>query len=249
MIRNSIISFHMILLLLPAVVRAGTNDPIIEQIKPGNIVIIGESHQRPESPQLIKNLVDETIKRHGCLTVGLEIDRDQQDVIDEVVKGRAAISAIEIPFAIDHQGMRTLIEHLIKLKSLTPCVDIEAIDADQDRDENMANRLAEFSHDRPILVLLGGLHTLKKVDWMVASGEPAVTEILVKRGFHVKSYPQRWLPEKCGKEQGRASRYVSADDPEALPILNESLMSLINARPHRSAKGVVDGFVVWECNR
>jgi hypothetical protein len=47
---------------------------------------------------------------------------------------------------------------------------------------------------------------------------------------------------------------ASPEDPiflyeaEALTILNESLMSLINAKRHRSTKDVIDGFVVWECN-
>jgi hypothetical protein len=26
------------------------------------------------------------------------------------------------------------------------------------------------------------------------------------------------------------------------------LMALINAKPHPSAQGVVDGFVIWECD-
>lgn len=216
-------------------------------IKPGNIVIIGESHQRPESPILFKRLVDETIKQYSCLTVGLEIDHDQQTVIDKVVKGRAKVSEIEIAAPIDHPDMRELIDKLAVLRRRSPCVRVEAIDADHDRDENMANRLADFPTDKPILVLLGGLHTLKKVDWTVASGEPAVAEILTKRGYNVKSYPQRWLPEKCESGQVRVSRYVSADAQEALPILNDTLISLLNAKPHRTADNVIDGLIVWTC--
>ena len=45
----------------------------------------------------------------------------------------------------------------------------------------------------------------------------------------------------------RVSRFVSVDSPEALTILNESLISLINATPPKSVAGVVDGFLVWEC--
>jgi hypothetical protein len=250
MMRNGIISFHIVFLLLPLWAFAGTYNPIIEQIKPGNIVFIGESHQRPESPQLIKRLVDAAIARHQCLTVGLEISRDQQPTIDDVVKGRAAVSDIKIPFAIDHPGIRDLIEQLGKIKEKSPCLGIEAIDArdaDNDRDENMANRLAELPSNNPILVLVGGLHTLKKVTWTIRSGEPYVAEILVKRGFNVKSYPQHWLSGKC--EAGRiwTSRYVNGDASETLKLLNKSLMSLINAKPHRSTKEVIDGFMVWEC--
>lgn len=247
MMRNGIISFHIILLLLPAAVKAGIYDPIIGQIRPGNIVIIGESHQQSESAQLFALLVDSAIEKYQCLTVGLEINHNQQPVIDAVMKGEAQVSEIKIPYAIDHPGMRNLIDYLAKIKSKTSCLRIEAIDADQDRDENMADRLTDVSTGKPVLALLGGLHTLKKVNWTVKSGGPAVAEILAKRGFRVKSYPQRWFPEKCDTGQGRASRYVNADEPGALPILNDSLMSLINAKPHRSTKGVIDGFVIWEC--
>jgi hypothetical protein len=230
---------------------AWSNDfsAIQDNIKPGTIVIIGETHQKPESTQLFAHLIDTALERHQCLTVGLEINHNQQPVIDAVTKGEAQVSAMKIPYAIDHPGMRELIDYLAKLKLKTPCLRIEAIDTDQDRDENMANRLENFQRDKPILVLLGGLHTLKKVKWTIKSGEPFVAEILVSHGLRVKTYLQNWQPERCENGQGRIRRYVKADDPEALPILNDSFMSLINAKHHRSTKDVVDGFVVWECDR
>lgn len=97
-------------------------------------------------------------------------------------------------------------------------------------------------------MLLGALHTLKKTDWLVAAGKPRVAEILSDKGFRVRSFPQRWLPERCPGNNGRKSRFVSADSPEALTILNDSLMSLINAKPHASANGVVGDFILWECS-
>ncbi|BBL57013.1 hypothetical protein [Methylomonas koyamae] len=220
---------------------------IEHNIKPGNIVIIGETHQQPESPRFFKGLVEATIAKYQCVSIGLEIERDQQAIIDDVMAGKEPASKIKIPFPIDHAGMRWMIEQFAELKRQTPCLRVEAIDADQDRDENMANRLADFPADKPILVLLGGLHTLKKVNWTVRSGKPAVAEILANRGFSVKTYPQRWLPEKCTSDQGRISLFVSASDPEALPILNQTLMSLINAKKHRAATDVIDGLVLWKC--
>ncbi|OAI21244.1 hypothetical protein [Methylomonas koyamae] len=196
---------------------------IEQNIKPGTIVIIGETHQEPESPRFFKRLVDSTIAKYQCLSIGLEIERSQQTTIDDVMAGRAPVSKIRIPFAVDHDGMRRMIEQFAELKRQSPCLKVEAIDADQDRDENMANRLADFPSDQPILVLLGGLHALKKVNWIVTSGKPAVAEILVHRGFQVKSYPQRWLPETCPGDQGRTSRFIGATEPEALPILNRTL--------------------------
>ncbi|OAH98803.1 hypothetical protein [Methylomonas methanica] len=240
--------FGIYVVLLPSLGWSNDFSTIQDNIKPGNIVIIGESHQKPESTQLFALLVDAALERHQCLTVGLEINRNQQPVIDAVTKGEAQVSEIKIPYAIDHPGMRKLIDYLVTLKSKFPCLGIEAIDADQDRDVNMANRLSEFPRDKPILALLGGLHTLKKVKWTIKSGEPFVAEILVNHGLPVKIYPQNWQPERCKNGQGRSSRYVNADDPEALQILNESFMSLINAQRHRSTQDVVDGFLLWECD-
>ena len=247
--RYHFISFHIILFLFPATLHADTFDPISKHIRPGNIVIIGETHQKPESPQFFKQLVDEAIAKYQCLSIGLEIERDQQATIDDVMAGRLPVSKIEVSVVIDHPGYRQLLVQLAEIKQRSPCVIVEAIYADSDRYENMAKWLADFPVDRPILALLGGLHTLKKVDWTVASGKPSVAEILVNRGFTVKTYPQLWTPEKCGTGQGRVSRYMSADNLEALQILNKSLMSLLNAKPHQSTKGVIDGFVLWKCNR
>jgi hypothetical protein len=56
-------------------------------------------------------------------------------------------------------------------------------------------------------------------------------------------FPQRWIPDNCKVSEARISRFVSADSPGALTLLNESL---INASPPNSVKGIVDGFIVWE---
>lgn len=100
--------------------------------------------------------------------------------------------------------------------------------------------------DAPILVLLGALHTLKRVNWTVRTGRPSVAEILTNKSLRVLTYPQRWLTEQCDGNENRRSRFVNPDTPEALTVLNDSMMSLINAKPHKSASGVIDGLVVWE---
>lgn len=239
----------LLILLLPSSGKTNSYAPILDNIKPGIITFIGETHQRPESTQLIQGLIKATLVRHQCLTLALEIDDRQQTVIDDVMRGRAHASEIRIPAAIDHPAMHDLIDGLAKLDMQQGCVDIKAIDTgvdtEADRDEWMAKHLAELPTDKPVLVLLGSLHTLKRVHWTIASGKPSVAEILANHGFRVKTYPQRWLPGICLNRQKRTSRFVSADKPEALAILNETIISLINAEPHKSATGVIDGLVIW----
>jgi hypothetical protein len=111
----------------------------------------------------------------------------------------------------------------------------------------MALSLAEQSENAPILALLGALHTLKRVVWKNTTGRPSVAEILTAKGFSVNSYPQRWLPDQCAGN--RTAAFVDSRSSSALGILNSSLMSLINAKPHRSPVGVVDGFIVWQCEK
>ncbi|MGJ0484304.1 MAG: hypothetical protein ACR65R_07195 [Methylomicrobium sp.] len=230
---------------------AAPHDWILEGMTQGSITFIGESHKHIESAILVKNLVSSAVERGQCLILALEIADNEQAVIDRVLTANAFVSDIDIPASIDHQPMRKLIEHMAKLKTHSPCLNVVAIDAgpdnSSDRDEWMAARLANLAGDRPILVLIGALHTLKKVDWLVKTGKPSVAERLTNKGFHVRSYPQRWIPDQCGEGESRNQHFVSADAPDALTVLNDSLMSLINAKPHESAHGVVDGFILWKC--
>lgn len=241
----------LILMLISSSAWASSYDPILESVTPGSITFIGESHKHIESVKLVKDLIDDAAMKGQCLTLALEINSNQQPVIDRVLTQGAPVSEIEILQAIDHPPMRRLIKRIAALKMRLPCLNVIAIDAGidsaHDRDEWMAKQLSELAGHTPILVLVGALHTLKKVDWLVKTGRPSVAEILANKGLIVRSFPQRWIPDQCGAGESRYARYVGPDSPEALAILNESMMSLINARPHESAQGVVDGFVLWEC--
>jgi len=116
------------------------------------------------------------------------------------------------------------------------------------RDEWMAISLARLVGETPVLALLGSLHTLKKVNWdlSMTNGSPSVAEILSEQGYNVKSYPQVGLDTEC--VNSLQYRLISANTPEALELLNKSLFSLLNAHEPKSAAGIVDGVIVWECS-
>jgi hypothetical protein len=238
-------------LLLSLPLWAADVDPILDGMTPGSITFIGESHKHIESAMLVNGLVTAAVERGQCPILALEIADSQQPAIDRALDQGYPISDIAIPASIDHSPMRKMIGHMATLKTRSPCLSVVAIDAGldnpSDRDEWMATKLANLAGDRPILVLIGALHTLKKVDWLVKTGKPSVAERLANKGFRVRSFPQRWMPDQCGAGESRYRHFVSNDSQEALGILNESLMSLINAKPHESANGVVDGFILWEC--
>ncbi|WP_404361580.1 hypothetical protein [Methylotuvimicrobium sp. KM1] len=239
-------------MLFASSISAAQLDSVLTNIIPGTITFIGESHHRIESPLLIKRLIHSAVGRQKCQILALEIGSDQQPVIDQVMADEKPVGAIEISETIDHEPFRTVIAYFAKLKSNGYCLDVVAIDAGADtqveRNEWMAARLAGLPKDKPIIVLVGALHTLKKVAWTVSTGKPSVAEILAGKGFRVKSFPQRWIPGECPGNSIRQHRFVGASDPEAATILNESLLSLLNAKPAISAEGVVDGFIVWGCD-
>jgi hypothetical protein len=240
----------LICLLFSSQLWATALEPVISKMTPSSITFIGESHKHIESSKFIKDLVTAAIEQGQCPILALEIADTEQLAIDKAMTQGGSASGIVIPASIDHLPMRQMIEDMATLKKKSPCLNVVAIDADMNnphgRDEWMAAKLANLVGDRPILVLIGALHTLKKVDWRVKSGKPSVAELLKNKGLHVKSFPQRWIGDDCvGKN--RNQRFVKSDTSEASTILNDSLLSLINAEPNKSAIGVIDGFILWEC--
>jgi len=244
--------YHIILyqlILFPVPLVAGDYSPIVNQLKPNTITIIGETHKHPVSITLFQSLIYEYLKQHKCLTIGLEIASNQQTKIDQIKQGRAAVSDIKIPSMIDHPPYRMMISNLVKLQKQNSCLKLIAIDAGDDinlgRDVWMAIKLAEQIGKTPVLVLLGNLHSLKKVDWdlSMTKGSPYVAEILVSQGYTVRSYPQIWANDQCKIK----NQFISEDDSKLPTLLNNSFISLLNAFDFKNTEGVVDGAIFWDC--
>jgi hypothetical protein len=126
---------------------AAFNDPILKEIKPRTITIIGETHQQKEFIWFFQSLIMDSLKKNHCLKVGLEISNNQQMVIDQVMQGRATSSIIEIPSMIDHLPFRKMIDSLAGLSQNGACLKLVTIDAGNDikmaRDQWMALKLAD----------------------------------------------------------------------------------------------------------
>ncbi|WP_415878406.1 hypothetical protein [Methylomonas sp. TEB] len=227
--------------------------PVLSRLIPGSVVFIGETHQNPESMELIRSLVDASLSARQCLTVALEIDDRQQPLIDGVRSGVSSVNDIKIPAAIDHPAFRQMINDLVELDKSSGCVSVVAIDTGIDtpfdRDDWMAKRLNDLPKDKPILVLVGALHSLKHIDYLVRRARSPAAEQVNEAGLaKVSTYIQRWLPETCSSHEGlRSPRFIPAEAPEALRILNSSVVSVVKAKLYSKAVGVVDGFIRWDC--
>ena len=72
----------------------------------------------------------------------------------------------------------------------------------------------------------------------MTKGHPSVSEIMSSQGYHIKTYPQHWVNENCNHQKHFQSRFVKADKQEALVLLNDSLISLLNAFNFKTAVSV-----------
>lgn len=222
---------------------------VLEGMTSNSITIIGETHKRTESIQFFRALVSDYVQQNRCLTIALEIASSQQRIIDRIKQGRGGVADIEIAPMIDHQPFRALIDELIEIRKRGICLELVAIDAGFEvgirRDEWMARKLAEQVNQTPLLVLLGSLHTLKKVNWNLyaAKGSPYVAELMTSRGHKIRTYPQIWTDRNCNAR----NRMISADQPEATKLLNSKLITLLNAVEKKNASEAIDGIILWEC--
>lgn len=244
------ILISLILLLSLPVYAESPLTPILKGIKPDSLTIIGETHKRSESYLLFQSLIDDYLKQHRCLTVALEIASSQQEVIDRFIENKAKVSDIEVAPPIDHPEFRTLIENLAELQRQNTCFKLIAVDADiklkTDRDVWMADRFIEEIGGRPVIALLGSMHTLKKVVWNpeLTRKPPYVPEILISKGHQVQTYPQIWKDRDCNAHY----RLIEANKPEATELVVNSLFSVLNAAKPTSVSNIVDGVLLWECD-
>lgn len=114
-----------------------------------------------------------------------------------------------------------------------------------DRDEWMAKKLSDYVDQIPILTLLGNMHTLKKVDWnmLITKTSPYASEILVSLGHNIKTYPQIWQDNACATQYS----FITSNSKEAVDIISNKLISLLNASEYKQVIDVVDSVIFWKC--
>ncbi|CAC9627923.1 hypothetical protein [uncultured Gammaproteobacteria bacterium] len=246
-------SFRVIILLLISVnllEKEKNKRGFPPDIQPYSVTIIGEQHQHPESIKLFQSLIKGYLKNNSCLTVALEIESNQQPVIKQIMQGRAVASDLKISSIIDQPALRELINDLAKLKLRSACLNLIGIDSlKENRDELMVAQLMKNIGATPILALLGGLHSLKKVNWdlSMTKGHSYVAEILNKQRINVRSYPQIWVDSECSDNEQLDFRFVSNQSNEALTLLNNHFISMMNAHVFSNASKAIDGVILWEC--
>ncbi len=220
-----------------------------------DVVIVGETHRRPESTQFVTNTVAEYLQGGKCLIVGLEIPSHQQPVLERAflrawILYRVSIPSIPLGGIIDHPGYRKMLASFRDQIWQGKCLRVRAIDAPPivsvDRDEWMEKQILEMMDGTPILVLVGNFHALKEVKWNCeALGGASLAERLVRRRIRVASVLQYWSKEDC---EVRREEILSTLDPTAQEDVKK-IMGVMDAYPPGEPSKVVDGVVIWRCSK
>ena len=224
-------------------------------LKNEDVVIVGETHRRPESTQFVTNTVAEYLQGGKCLIVGLEIPSHQQPVLERAFLrvwgfNRVSISSIPLGSIIDHPGYRRMLAFFRDQIWQGKCLKVRAIDEPQivpgDRDEWMEKQILEIMDGTPILVLVGSFHALKQVKWnSEALGGLSLAERLVRRKLRVATVLQYWSKEDC---EVRREEVLSTLDPSTLEYVKK-IMDVMNAYPPSEPSEVADGVVIWRCSK
>lgn len=165
---------------------------IRDKFKSNDIVFLGEKHRQPPILNSISELIP-SLKDAGVSHICLEISSDQQGRVDHYLLSGEGLQEIQIWPQIDCPEYRCIlktIRGLPKNKSIFPV----AIDLPEDkfkeeisRDEYMSQEIAKLlkgNTGKKVLVVLGNLHVLKKLDWEdhLISKHKSIREYLT--GFH-----------------------------------------------------------------
>lgn len=232
---------------------AALSSSIPELLRDKDVIIVGETHRRPESTKFVTDTVTEYLQGGNCLTVGLEIPSHQQPILDRALKGewipvRFSISSIPLSTFIDHPGYRKMLASFRNQIWKGKCLKVRAIDKPQlvpvSRDEWMEKQILAVMDGTPILVLVGNFHAMKEVRW---HSDPlagkSLGERLVDRGIKVVSVLQYWEKKRCFL---RSEKIVDTEKPESAEYVRQ-ITDAIHAEIPDKASEVADAVIVWEC--
>ncbi|SCZ64719.1 TraB/GumN family protein [Thiohalomonas denitrificans] len=223
--------------------------PLLRLLQPSTVVVLGEKHRQPESPQFVTRLAEAYLHQGGCLAVALEITSDQQPTLERVLAGELPVGSIQVFQGIDHPPYRIMIERLANLMQAGHCLTVHAIDEPTNekgsRDAWMARAVEGLlTEQRAVLALIGNLHAVKTVHWEPTVLKPKrfLAEHLVDAGLVVVSVMQSW-PEAASSTPLRAT-LVPAGAPAGITAVSR-ITGILAAYPPKTPEDVTDWVITW----
>ena len=145
-------------------------DYLRSKLQQNDIVFLGTTHKKPEIMGFIAELIP-TLEKYRVSHVALEISSDQQEKIDIFMKTGNGLDDIKLHTQIDSPEYRHLFQVFRNSGGPIPvAIDLPSSMYNEtvSRDEWMARSLLIVLNRNPsakILVIVGSLHTLKKLEW------------------------------------------------------------------------------------
>ena len=168
---------------------------VLDQLRSNDIVFLGTTHRRQPILKFLSDLIP-ALHKAEVTHLGLEVCSNQQHRIDSFLQTGRGLQDIGLHFQIECPEYRSIFNTVRRLdRSKRPAV--LAIDlpktmyqGETNRDKWMASSIAKVFHRNPnakILVVVGNLHVLKKIEWQDTVTNP--------HGF-VRSYLNELEPHR-----------------------------------------------------
>ena len=187
-------SILLVSLALPMTSQDNLYQPtgyIKAKLQQNDIVFLGTRHKRPPILRFIADLIP-SLNGLGVTHIGLEIPSDQQERINAFLRTGKGMDAIQFHPQIDHPEYRHLLQLLWESGGpVSVAIDspYSEHDGDISRDEWMARTVLALFQKEPsakILIIVGGLHVLKKLEW---------EEYVPNKKLSIRQYIERQKPD------------------------------------------------------
>jgi hypothetical protein len=221
---------------------------------------MGTIHQKPQILELTAQLLP-LIRTAGVTHLAIEVGSDQQSNIDRFIQNGTGLNEIRLHHSIDCTQYRRLFTIVRDLPSHQR-PRIVAIDLPPSqysgpisRDAYMANALSDMFHsltDPKVLVILGSLHVLKKLDWLprITDRQPSIRSLLEQRLPTLKIFSLVHLIRNGTGAPGDILHLVDPEQGAAAMDLDEriagwrlGLTDCLAVKPSQ-AHELVDGVIV-----
>lgn len=233
---------------------------VLEKLKSHDMVFLGTTHRRQPILKFLSDLIPH-LHEAEVTHLGLEICSDQQDRINSFLQTGSGLENIALHFQIEcpeYRNIFTTIRGLGQAKRpavLALDLPKSMYQGEINRDEWMAGCIARIFHRNPnakILVVIGNLHVLKKIEWKDKVSNP--------HGF-VRSYlneltPQRRMfsigqcidkrPNECDftREFSSVGGAVPMNCDRRFAGWNIGIMATVAAKPSEIWE-LLDGIIVY----
>ena len=233
---------------------------VLEKLRSHHIVLMGTIHQKPQILELTAQLLP-LISATGVTHLAIEVSSDQQSNIDRFIQNGTNLMDIRLHDSIDCAQYRRL---FTVVRELPPHQrpHIVAIDLPPSqyrgpigRDAYMAKALSDMFQtrtDRKVLVILGSLHVLKKLDWLprITDRQPSIRSLLEQRLPTLKMFSLVHLVRNGTDASGDIRNLVDPEQGATAMDLDErvtgwrlGLTDCLAVRPSQ-AHELVDGVIV-----